>query len=176
MRKKAVSLLLTALVVIAIMSVFVAPASAVATIETTKTTFAVGEAIVVTFAGSESTTDWIGICAESAPQYQNNALPENAWKYVNSDSQASGGSVVASGTVTFPGSMYPLPDGTASLPVGSYKMFFFTADSYDSVAVIHFTVGNPQTGDGGNVLLFSILAAAALLTLVISRKAIFGHR
>ncbi len=85
-------------------------------IATNKAVYATGEAVIVTYAGSTSSADWIGISAAGAA-----STSYVQWSYVD-----------ASGTRTFSG-----------LSPGNYEARFYRGDSYDIGASAAFTIAAP---------------------------------
>jgi hypothetical protein len=97
-----------------------------ATLLLNKSTYAVGEAIVVAFSGgAANATDWIGLyeTADPAPIYINRST---AWYYTDNTRLKRIGSGPTSGSVTFATDTRPI----WPLPAGAYKAIFFANDVY----------------------------------------------
>lgn len=92
------------------------PPQTTPSIATNKALYASGESVIVTYAGSTSSADWIGISAAGSA-----SSSYVAWSYLD-----------ASGTQTFNG-----------LAPGNYEARFYRDDSYDIGASATFTINAP---------------------------------
>lgn len=97
------------------------------TVTTNKSSYKAGEAITVSFTGSTSTKDWIGLYA--ATTTPGSASPSIDWQYV--DGTRSGSKSVATGSVVF-------QSGLSA--AGSYKVCFLSNDGYTLLSAANFTV------------------------------------
>lgn len=95
-----------------------------------KTSYEIGEAIVVTFAGGPANAkDWIGVYKEGETPGGPSAT---IWNYVDGTQTGSAG--LADGTVTF-------ASGLAA--AGNYVIYFLLNDGYDVLATASLTVTGP---------------------------------
>jgi hypothetical protein len=90
-----------------------------------------GADMVFDFSGSTDSKDWIGIYnAGDLPDPNNGGVASINWGYVNGSGQTGSSTIVAAGTLTFPG----------NLPNGDYDVHLFCCDGYNVLASATFTV------------------------------------
>jgi PKD repeat protein len=98
-----------------------------ASVNTNKTSYFEGETIIVSFTGSSTTKDWIGIY--TPPASPGSGISTD-WVYCNSGIRTAGTVIKQSGNVSF----------TTSLAPGSYIIYLCENDGYSIMAQVSLTV------------------------------------
>ncbi len=113
-----------------------------ATVQVSKTTYAVGEPVVVTFAnGPGNANDWIALYQKGAVPSQ--MLPSADWSYVGADPARphKPGAGLRSGTVTLDAtSQNTVPMPGWPLLVGQWTAYFMVFGSWNWIASVDFEV------------------------------------